>query len=156
MKIFNHISYKLSASLLAWLLFYTVANSQINTGKLEETFGRYAEHALQEKLYMHVDRNFYLAGDILWCKLYVVDASLHQPLDISKVAYVEVLDENNTPALQAKIRLQNGKGNGSLSLPVSIKSGNYKIRTYTNWMKNAGPDYFFEKMITIVNAQKKS
>ena len=154
MKIFNHISYKLSASLLAWLLFYTVANSQINTGKLEETFGRYAEHALQEKLYMHVDRNFYLAGDILWCKLYVVDASLHQPLDISKVAYVEVLDENNTPALQAKIRLQNGKGNGSLSLPVSIKSGNYKIRTYTNWMKNAGPDYFFEKMITIVNAQK--
>jgi hypothetical protein len=154
MKIFNHISYKPLAKLFFLLLSFTAAHSQTSTGNLEEKFGKYAEHAIQEKLYMHIDRNFYLAGDILWCKLYIVDASLHQPLDISKVAYIEVLDTNNTPALQAKISLQNGKGNGSLSLPISIKSGNYKIRAYTNWMKNAGPDYFFEKMITIVNTQK--
>ncbi len=153
MKLLNHTIHKPVAGLFLLLLFCAAAQSQTSS-KLEEKFNRYAEHALQEKLYMHVDRSFYLAGDILWCKLYVVDASLHQPLDISKVAYVEVLDENNTPALQAKIHLQNGKGNGSLSLPVSIKSGNYKIRAYTNWMKNAGADYFFEKMITIVNTQK--
>ena len=140
--------------MLAALLLCSTVRSQVNAVTLEEKFNRYEEKVVHEKLYMHVDRSLYLAGDILWCKLYVVDASLHRPINISKVAYVEVLDENNVPALQAKISLEKGTGNGSLSIPVTINSGNYKIRAYTNWMKNAGPDYFFEKMITIVNAQK--
>ncbi len=91
---------------------------------------------------------------ILWFKLYTVDASLHQPLDMSKVAYIEILDNNNKPVIQAKIALKNGDGNGSLPLPVSIGSGKYKLRAYTNWMKNFGADHFFEKIITIVNTQK--
>lgn len=154
MNLSHPIIYKFRTVLFALLLFCTSVKSQLRADQLEQKFIRYGEHVLQEKLYMHVDRNFYLAGDILWCKLYLVDASLHQPLDISKVAYVEVLDENNTAVLQAKISIQKGKGNGSLSLPVSIRSGNYKIRAYTNWMKNNGADYFFEKPITIVNTQR--
>jgi hypothetical protein len=136
------------------LLCCSALQAQLGATQLKEKFERYNENVLQEKLYMHVDRNFYLAGELLWCKLYVVDAMLHQPLDVSKVAYVEVLDENNAPALQAKIGLTKGKGYGSITMPVTIKSGNYKVRAYTNWMKNNGPDYFFEKMITIVNTQK--
>lgn len=154
MNLLPSITYKLRATFCALLLFCAVANSQVTTGKLEDQFNRYGAAVLQEKLYVHVDRNFYLAGDIIWCKLYVVDATLHQPLDVSKVAYVEVLNESNTPVMQAKMALDKGKGNGSLSLPISIASGNYKIRAYTNWMKNAGPDYFFEKTIAIVNTQK--
>ncbi len=115
----------------------------------------YAEKVLQEKLYMHTDRDFYLAGDLVWFKLYNVDASLHQPLGISKVAYVEILDATNTPAAQVKIGMEDGKGNGSVYLPVTLQSGNYKLRAYTNWMKNMGADYFFEKRITIVNTQKQ-
>lgn len=136
------------------LLLSAFATAQLSTDKLEDRFSRYAEKSLQEKLYMHIDRGFYLAGDIIWFKLYVTDASIHQPLGLSKVAYVEVLNENNLSILQAKIALTNGSGNGSLQLPVSINSGNYTLRGYTNWMKNAGADYFFEKTITIVNTQK--
>lgn len=154
MNLTPHIRYKLQATIFALLVFCSTTNSQLSTSKLEEKFNRYGERVLQEKLYMHVDRNYYLAGDIIWYKLYVVDASLHQPLDISKVAYVEVIDENNTAVMQSKIFLQNGKGNGSFSIPISIQSANYKIRAYTNWMKNSGPDYFFEKQITIVNTHK--
>jgi hypothetical protein len=115
----------------------------------------YASAVLQEKLYMHTDRSVYLAGDLVWFRLYAVDASLHQPLDISKLSYVEILDASNTPAAQVKIEMQEGKGKGSIYLPVNIQSGNYKIRAYTNWMKNMGADYFFEKNITIVNTQKQ-
>jgi hypothetical protein len=138
----------------ALLLSGIAVRGQSMTSRLEEKFNRFRVNNLQEKLYMHIDRNFYLAGEILWCKVYVVDATLHQPLDLSKVAYVEVLDENNNPVMQAKLALEQGKGNGSISIPSSIKSGNYKVRGYTNWMKNVGPDYFFEKMITVVNTQK--
>jgi hypothetical protein len=109
---------------------------------------------LQEKLYVHTDKNFYLAGEIVWFKVYYVDGDFHRPLDLSKIAYVEILDKTNKPLMQAKIHLEKGSGNGSFYLPSSVNSGNYKFRAYTNWMKNFDADLFFEKNITLVNSLK--
>lgn len=107
---------------------------------------------LREKLYLHSDKNFYLAGEIVWFKIYYIDGQL--PGKISKVAYVEILDRNNKPVLQAKIPLATNGGNGSFYLPLTIKSDYYTLRAYTNWMKNAGSKIFFEKKISIVNTTK--
>jgi hypothetical protein len=119
---------------------------------LRKKFDHFRKHSLQEKTYVHVDRNFYLTGELLWFKLYVVDGSFHKPLDVSKVGYVEILDRNNTPILQAKIPLKKGMGNGSFFLPASLVSGNYQLRAYTNWMKNNSADYFYHQTITITNS----
>jgi hypothetical protein len=56
--------------------------------------------------------------------------------------------------VQAKIAMDKLGGSGSLFVPVTINSGNYKLRVYTNWMKNFSADYFFEKMLSIVNTQQ--
>lgn len=146
---------KITLAFTTALMLGLTVNAQNTAGKLEEQFNQYGKKVLQEKLFVHTDRNFYITGDILWLKLYNVDASFHQSLGISKVAYAEILDANNTPVLQTKIALEDGKGNGSIYLPVTLNSGNYKLRAYTNWMKNFGVDYFFEKIITLVNPQKK-
>ena len=114
-------------------------------------FRHYRENALQEKIYMHTDRSFYLTGETLWFKIYAVDGSHHQPLDISRVAYAEILDRHDFPVLQAKIELENGLGSGSFFLPASLTSGNYTIRVYTSWMKNFKPDFYFHQNISIVN-----
>lgn len=119
-----------------------------------EQFDVYRKEAVQEKIFLHTDKDFYLAGEICWFKLYDVDASFHRPLDLSKLAYVEILDKNNKQVLQAKIALKNGDGNGSLYLPPSLESGKYRLRSYTNWMKNFSANYFFEKNITIINSRK--
>jgi hypothetical protein len=87
----------------------------------------------------------------MWFKLYDVDASFHLPLDISKVAYIEVLNTQQVPVLQTKIELQKGAGNGFLQLPANLPSGNYSFRAYTNWMKNFDADFYFEKPVTILN-----
>ena len=117
---------------------------------------RYRSQHLQEKLFVHTDKELYLAGEICWFKLYAVDASLHHPLDLSKVAYLEWLDKDNRPVLQGKIGLSKGHGDGSFYLPLTFRSGNYKLRAYTSWMKNYGADWFFEKTITVVNARKSA
>lgn len=114
-------------------------------------FNHYRHQSVQEKLYLHTDKNFYLTGEICWIKVYNVDAFFHHPLNISKVAFIELLDGSNKPVLQTKLSLEESEGHGSLTLPKTIPSGNYMLRAYTNWMKNAGADYFFEKMITIIN-----
>jgi hypothetical protein len=118
---------------------------------IKHQFDNYRENVLQEKMYVHTDKNFYLAGELLWFKLYNVDASLHQPLDISKVAYVEILDKDHNAVLQTKLSIKDGIGNGSLYIPQNLASGNYIFRAYTNWMKNFDPDFYFEKIITLIN-----
>ena len=118
---------------------------------LVNKFNAYREHAYQEKLYVHIDRNFFLTGETMWFKVYCVDGSFHMPSDLSKVVYVEVLDKLNKPVLQNKISISGGLGDGSFYLPPSFNSGNYRFRAYTQWMTNFSADFFFEKMVTIIN-----
>jgi hypothetical protein len=122
-----------------------------NLDTLVKKFQDYRVNGLQEKIYAHLDRSFYLTGETLWFKVYTVDGTFHRPINVSKVAYVEILDKANLPVLQAKIALDDGHGNGSLFLPASLNSGNYTFRLYTNWMKNFSPEFYFHQNFTIVN-----
>ncbi|WP_374950752.1 hypothetical protein [Mucilaginibacter sp.] len=128
----------------------TSAKAQV-LQQAQNNFNQYQQNTLQEKIFAHTDRAAYIAGDIIWFKLYCVDAGNHRLLDISKVAYVEILDDAQVASMLAKISLKNGVGNGSFVIPSTIANGNYKLRAYTSWMKNFGPETFFEKQITIIN-----
>lgn len=130
-----------------------VSNAQA-LQQIQDNFNCYQQSTLQEKVFVHTDKNTYISGEIIWFKIYCVDATTHKPLDVSKVVYIDVLDNGQNAIMQAKISLKNGSGNGSFVIPVSNSSGNYRLRAYTNWMKNFSPDYFFEKYITIVNTLK--
>lgn len=141
--------------LVATIFLSIIARSQqADYGEIKSQFQQYREKVLQEKIYAHLDKNLYLAGEILWFKIYNVDASLHKPLDISKVVYVEILDQDHNAVLQTKLSLKDGTGHGSLVLPQTLNSGNYFFRAYTNWMKNFDADFFFEKNISIINSLK--
>ena len=52
--------------------------------------------------------------------------------------------------------MSKGHGDGSVYLPLTVHSGNYKLRVYTSWMKNYDVNGFFEKGITVVNARKSA
>ncbi len=118
---------------------------------LQGKFKTYRETHAQEKIFLQTDRELYLTGELMWVNLFCVDASLHHPTDISMVAYIEVLDRNNTPVLNTKIKMTNGKGSGSLFMPTSLSTDNYVIRAYTRWMRNFSPEFYFHKIIGVVN-----
>src|SRR5688572_11557897 len=122
---------------------------------LNKKFDRSRTTFPQQKLYVHFAQEFYLTGETVWFKIYYVDGAFHHSMDISKVAYVEILDNNNQPLLQTKVALKDGKGDGALFLPASINSGNYHVRAYTQWMRNFSPEFFFHKSISIVNSFRK-
>jgi hypothetical protein len=133
----------------------TVCAQDGNTvNNLQQQFNNYQQQAAQEKIYVHIDKDFFTAGEILWFKAYAVNAATLTPTTISKVAYIEVLDAAKKPVLQAKIKLTAGSGNGSFQLPVSMRSGNYQVRAYTNWMKNFSADLYYTQGITIINTLK--
>lgn len=141
----------LGAALVMAATGHTFAQTE-TLGSIVQNFDAYRSKALQEKMYLHLDRPFYACGEIMWFKVYNTDGALHKPLDVSKIAYVEVLDETLKPVLQGKIALKDGTGKGSFVLPLTLSSGNYKVRAYTSWMKNFGPEFYFETPVTVVNS----
>jgi hypothetical protein len=105
----------------------------------------------REELFVRTDRDVYIAGEEVWFKVYTLNGLIHIPCDISKVVYLEMLDKNNFPLRQLKVKTDNSTGSSSFILPDNISSGNYLIRAYTNWMKNFSTDQFFYKTISVIN-----
>jgi len=148
--------YKRTIAFLSALLFCLGVMSQAaGPVDLQEKFIQYQVHSLQEKIFVHTDKTFYLAGEIIWFKIYNVDETFNKPADISKVAYIEIINEDQKAVMQAKISMLDGAGDGSLIIPSSLASGNYKLRSYTSRMRNFGADYYFEQPLAIVNTLKE-
>lgn len=141
---------KLIGALAGIMLLAQNSNAQ-TLNDIQSSFDNYRQYALQEKVFVHTDKANYMTGEILWFKVYVVDGTLNKPLGLSKVVYIELLDNAQNPVIQTRIALRNGLGSGSVYIPVTLNCGNYKLRAYTNWMKNFSPEYYFEKTITVVN-----
>ena len=141
----------LAAGLLL-LLSPFLAFAQADTIQILNKISMAGAPLLQEKIFFHTDKPNYFSGEIMWFKIYCVDGNFNRPLDVSKVAYAELLDSASKPVLQAKIALKQGGGSGSFSLPLNLPSGSYQLRGYTNWMKNFDPAFFFEKTITVINS----
>lgn len=143
---------KIFLVLIISFAFCISASAQTNNFEnIISTLTSYDQNHLREKVYVHTDRDYYLAGEILWFKAYVENAADNKPLSVSKIAYVEILNRQHEPVLQAKISLKDGSGSGSFQLPFTLASGNYELRVYTNWMKNDSPDFYFKKFFTIIN-----
>jgi hypothetical protein len=117
--------------------------------EVQKQFVEYSINHPQEKLFVHTDKDIYLVGEIVWFKLYY-----DKKTPLSKVAYVDVVDAGNRSVLAVKISLNEYEDNGSLLLPLSLNSGHYTLRTYTNWMKNSPEISFFEKNISVINPFK--
>lgn len=45
-----------------------------------------------EKLYVHVNKPTYAAGEDIWFKTYLVEGRFHNPDTLSKVVYVELIN----------------------------------------------------------------
>lgn len=119
---------------------------------LTRKFEDYIHAVPWEEIYIHTDREEYIAGEDLWFNVYLVDRQSLKPSSQSKIAYFELLNPENRPIVQKRIFLNKGFGPGQLQLPDTLSPGTYTIRAYTNWMKNFLPDNCFYKDIKVYNA----
>lgn len=105
----------------------------------------------QEKLYLHFDKPFYAAGDSIWFKAYLVEASLHSLDSQSRVIYAELIDSGHQVIQRRILPAKGGLAHGDFFLSPTLHQGKYLIRAYTNYMKNAGEDFFFFKEFNVLN-----
>ena len=76
-----------------------------------------------EKVYLHTDRNQYVAGENIWMRAHVVDGVAHVPMKLSR--YVYVVLQNPFMETVKRVRLYRDKdgyiyGNIPLQYPKKI------------------------------------
>ncbi len=103
-----------------------------------------------EKTYLHTDRSYYTAGEDIWFRAYLVNAQTGIRSNTSANLYVELIAPTDEVVLRETLRLENGLANGDFKIPADVDAGKFRMRAYTNWMKNFGDQFFFEKAIEIV------
>lgn len=116
--------------------------------QLSASLDTFYKKAPQEKVHIHFDRPFYSAGDTIWFKAYLVN-ELNQLTEHSKVLYVDLIDDNGSIMRSLKIAITAGLGSGDFVLDLKSKGGNYRVRAYTNWMRNFDEENFFNKFIPV-------
>ena len=109
----------------------------------------YGQDLPAERLYLQTDKQLYLAGELVYLKVFTVTHE-KKPLSFSKIVYVELLNEENS-RVQIKIGLTRGVGEGWLELPLDLPTGYYRLTAYTRFMRNEGESVFFDKNIGVVN-----
>lgn len=104
----------------------------------------------QEKAYLHTDKSFYLIGDTIWLKGYLVDAQTHKESDAqSRFLYIELINRKNKVIQRKKIKEENGHFSNFIPLEKDIEEADYQIRANTNFMRNQGEEFFFTKQIPV-------
>lgn len=117
-----------------------------------EKLERFRTQFPQEKVHLQLDKPYYSIGDTIWFKSYVVNSEKNQPSGLGRILYVELINNKDSIKQSLRLPLIAGLGWGSFTLTDSLKEGNYRIRSYTNWMRNFSDEFFFDKTIQIGNA----
>ena len=130
---------------------FAVAQAPMPFDSLLNKLKKFDKTYVQEKIHIHFDKPFYCLGDTIWFACYVVDASANKPSDWSKIVHVELINEKDSICLQGQFIADVGFAPGDFVLPKNFTAGIYKVRAYTNWMRNFDQAYFFRKNIAILN-----
>lgn len=145
-------------SLLSFLLLFTLSVSA-QPFKLADYVGKVSNVAAQqqrERLHLHLDKPFYAAGDDIWIKSYLVIGAENRLSALSSVLYVDLLDENDVLVQRKIVPVVSGLGITDFALPDTLQAGNYKLRGYTQYMRNFDDYTLFEQVLPIMGLTSNS
>ncbi|GAA4334905.1 TonB-dependent receptor plug domain-containing protein [Mucilaginibacter gynuensis] len=139
------------------LLFFTgitafVKKADEPLDKISASLSNWTTTLPQEKVYLHTDKPYYALGDTIWFKAYVTVGSRHQLSALSGALYAELINEKDSVERTLKLPVLAGMAKGDFIISDTLSEGNYRIRAYTQWMRNAGEEFFFDKTFTVGNA----
>lgn len=103
-----------------------------------------------ERIEIFTDKSSYLSGEDIVVAVTTTNAG-RQPIEFSKVVYVELTDSNRVQA-QLMLSVENATGRGVLSIPEDLPTGYYRLRAYTRYMRNEGSEVFTNRIVAVVNA----
>jgi hypothetical protein len=126
------------------------------TEKIVAKLESYRQNTPQEKVYLHFDKPYYMAGETMWLKGYLFDGISHRIDSVSRVLYVDLIDETQGKVIANRVLKCEGSAHGDIALPDSLPEGIYHIRAYTNYMRNFSEEFYFHQDFKIWQGSVKN
>ena len=150
------LSLKLILPIVATIIGALLPSSVIVAQEMQDTvvanFGVF-EMLPQEKVYLHLDKPYYGAGEKIWFKEYLVNAVSHKDDSRSNFIITELFNRSDSLVCRKKIRRDSlGVFHNAFDLPADLPAGEYYLRAYTNWMQNISPEYHYSRTLKIGNS----
>lgn len=91
---------------------------------------------LKEQIVLQTNTDFYLSGESILYKTICLNPANKETITLSKIAYVDLVNNENISILKHKQVINNGISYNDFFIPTNIETGNYKIIAYTNLTLN--------------------
>ena len=121
--------------------------------KIIRQLNKWRNNHPQEKVHLHLDKSIYSVGEDIWLKAYIVNGEKHLLSAMSSTLNIELINDADSIKQYIKLPIAFGMTASGWLLPNQLKTGNYRIRAYTNYMRNSDVGYFFEKTLTVINPE---
>ncbi len=139
-------------AMVAWITpanYYQLITENDLIRSIKNKLTAYNKQVPEDRIYVQFDKPFYEPGDNVWFTTYVREGETMKASQKSDIVHVEFLNPKGTVEKSINLIAKNGVAAGDFALDADALGGMYKVRAYTNWMKNEGLDNVFEKELQV-------
>lgn len=103
----------------------------------------------EDRVYISMDKPFYGSGETIWLSAFVRNGTTLKPSQKSEIVHIDLINPKGSTEQSIAVIAKNGVAAGDFSLGENAVGGLYKIRAWTNWMKNDGEHTVFERSFQV-------
>lgn len=132
-----------------WLIVCLLTTNLLNAQSPEDEFKNFVLARPGEKIYLHCDRELYVAGETIWFKAYLFNQ--RQPSLLSNNIHIQLISADGNILAQQKYPVVGATASGQIILPDSLAQGQYRLRAITPGMLNRVREMDYYKPLYIFN-----
>jgi hypothetical protein len=129
--------------------YYQLAVENDFIRSVKKKLTAYNQQLPEDRVYVQFDKPMYEPGDNIWFNAFVRNGSNLKASDQSDIVHVDLINPKGSVERTLNLIAKKGMAAGDFSIGAEAAGGVYKVRAYTNVMKNDGPENYFEKEIQV-------
>lgn len=131
---------------LAPVILFLIATG-VSAQKIDSALHLLSARFPSEKIYIHYDKEYYVAGETIWLKAYLYNDG--KPGELSNNLYLQFSDSKGQVVSTKQFPIMGSVVNGSIDVPDSLPQGNYCIRALTPGMLSYDEAFIYKKNILV-------
>ena len=121
--------------------------------EIEQKYEAFKEKYPTAKINLIFNQPIYATGDTAFFSAWYVNEEL-LALKGDHIVTLDLVNGNGNTVQKIRFKVKNGRGSNQIALRADLPPAEYKFVAYTDWMRNFGESWFYQKRIQIVSRKK--